>query len=169
MNRLTQQISHCGNIQCLKDAIARCQSLGMRVSRQRRLILELLWQDQGHLSARQIYDRLNQNGQTVGHTSIYQNLEALSNQGIIECLDRSGGRLYGNISHSHSHVHSLDTEQILDVSVELPPHLIAEIEAQTGIKITDYRVDFFGYQQSNSPKENGKNFNTETARPAHRS
>ena len=31
-------------IDSLEDAIARCQELGMRVSRQRRYILELLWE-----------------------------------------------------------------------------------------------------------------------------
>ncbi|MFM6710066.1 MAG: transcriptional repressor, partial [Microcystis panniformis] len=35
-------------IRCLEDAIERCQTLGMRVSRQRRYILELLWQAQEH-------------------------------------------------------------------------------------------------------------------------
>ncbi|MEM9135819.1 MAG: Fur family transcriptional regulator [Cyanobacteria bacterium P01_F01_bin.42] len=145
MAECPQQRATDERIQSLKDAIARCQALGMRVSRQRRLILELLWQDQEHLSARQIYDRLNHDGQCVGHTSIYQNLEALTAQGIIECVDRSGGRLYGHISDTHSHVHALDTKQVMDVKVELPPELIAQIEAQTGVTITEYRVDFFGH------------------------
>jgi Fur family ferric uptake transcriptional regulator len=30
----------------------------------------------------------------------------------------------------------------------LPPDLLATIEAQTGVKITDYRIDFFGYKES---------------------
>ncbi|MFN9959942.1 MAG: Fur family transcriptional regulator, partial [bacterium] len=70
-------------IRSLEDALDRCQILGMRVSRQRRFILELLWQAKEHLSAREIYDRLNQQGKEIGHTSVYQNLEALSSQGII--------------------------------------------------------------------------------------
>ncbi|MDG2991485.1 transcriptional repressor [Candidatus Synechococcus calcipolaris G9] len=119
----------------------------MRLSRQRRAILELLWQTEDHLSARQIYDRLNQEGKDIGHTSVYQNLDALSEQGIIECVERADGRLYGNISDSHSHVNCLDTEKILDVHVQLPADLIAKIEAETGVKIVDYRIDFYGYQQ----------------------
>lgn len=128
----------------LEEAIERCQALGMRLSRQRRYILELLWQQQTHLSAREIYDRLNQQGREIGHTSVYQNLEALSEQGIIECLERSDGRLYGHFSASHSHVNCLDTDEIIDVRVQLPEDLIQHIEAQTGVKITDYRIDFFG-------------------------
>lgn len=134
-------------IRSLEEAIDRCQGLGMRLSRQRRFILELLWQAQEHLSAREIYDRLNQQGKDIGHTSVYQNLEALASQNIIECLERSEGRLYGNISDSHSHINCLDTNQILDVHVELPPELIQQLEAQTGVKITDYRIDFYGYRQ----------------------
>jgi len=138
-------------IRSLEDALDRCQDLGMRLSRQRRFILELLWQAKEHLSAREIYDRLNRQGKEIGHTSVYQNLEALSDQGIIECIERSDGRLYGNVSDSHSHVNCLDTNQIMDVHVELPEALIQQIEQQTGVRITDYHIDFYGYRTA----ENG--------------
>jgi Fur family transcriptional regulator, ferric uptake regulator len=133
-------------IRSLDDAIGRCQQLGMRLSRQRRYILELLWQEHSHLSARDIYDHLNRQGKEIGHTSVYQNLEALSEQGIIECIDRADGRLYGNISEAHSHMNCLDTQNIIDVHIELPAALLDQIEASTGIKVTEYRIDFYGYQ-----------------------
>jgi len=136
------------SIHSLEDALNRCQNLGMRVSRQRRFILELLWQAKEHLSAREIYDRLNQAGKDIGHTSVYQNLEALSGQGIIECVERCDGRLYGHISDSHSHINCLDTQQIIDVHIELPPELLQQIEKETGVTITDYRINFYGYKEA---------------------
>ena len=143
-------------IKSLEDALIRCQELGMRVSRQRRYILELLWNRQEHLSAREIYDLLNQQGKEIGHTSVYQNLEALSAQGIIECVERSDGRLYGNISDSHSHVNCLDTKQIIDVHIDLPAELLQQIEQQIGVKITDYRIDFYGYKQIDNQLKAGQ-------------
>ena len=140
------------SLDSLEDALTRCQELGMRVSRQRRYILELLWENENHLSAREIYNLLNQQGKEIGHTSVYQNLDALSARGVIECLERSDGRLYGNISDSHSHVNCLDTNQIIDLQIELPRSLIEQIEAQTGVSITDYRIDFFGYKNSSAAK-----------------
>ncbi len=133
-------------IRSLEDALERCQMLGMRVSRQRRFILELLWQANEHLSAREIYDRLNHQGKDIGHTSVYQNLEALSSQAIIECIERCDGRLYGNISDSHSHVNCIDTNQILDVHIELPEEVIRQVEQKTGVKITEYTINFYGYR-----------------------
>ena len=138
-------------IRSLEDALNKCQSLGMRLSRQRRFILELLWETGEHLSAREIYDRLNRQGKEIGHTSVYQNLEALSSQEIAECIERADGRLYGHISDSHSHLNCLDTGQILDLHITLPDDLLAQIEQRTGVRITDYRIDFFGYHQNGSP------------------
>ena len=123
-------------IRSLEDALERCQTLGMRVSRQRRFILELLWQANEH-----------QQGKAIGHTSVYQNLEALSTESIIECIERCDGRLYGNISDSHSHVNCLDTNQILDVNVQLPEDIIRLVEEQTGVRITDYSINFYGYRK----------------------
>lgn len=140
-------------IRSLEDAINRCQVLGMRLSRQRRFILELLWQAKEHLSAREIYDRLNQQGKEIGHTSVYQNLEALSSHGIIECVERCEGRLYGNVSDTHSHVNCMDTNQIIDVYVELPEDLIKQVEEQTGVKISEYRIDFYGYRNQGDLNE----------------
>jgi Fur family transcriptional regulator, ferric uptake regulator len=137
-------------IRSLEDALEHCQVLGMRLSKQRRFILELLWQEKEHLSAREIYDRLNQQGKDIGHTSVYQNLEALSAQGVIECVERADGRLYGNISDPHSHVNCLDTDQIMDVHVDLPDELLQQIEQQTGVKITGYSINFYGYRSPES-------------------
>ncbi|MDB9375558.1 Fur family transcriptional regulator [Nodularia sphaerocarpa] len=139
------------SIRSLEDALERCQQLGMRVSRQRRFILELLWQANEHLSAREIYDRLSHSGKDIGHTSVYQNLEALSTQGIIECIERCDGRLYGNISDSHSHVNCIDTNQLLDIHIELPEELLRQVEEKTGVRITEYSINFYGYR--NSPEK----------------
>jgi Fur family transcriptional regulator, ferric uptake regulator len=59
--------------------------------------------------------------------------------------------LYGNISDAHSHVNCLDTNQILDVHIELPAELIQQVEAQTGIKITEYHIDFYGHSRPPAP------------------
>ena len=79
-----------------------------------------------------------------------QNLEALSSQSIIECIEHGDGRLYGNNSDSHSHVNCIDTNQILDVHIELPEDLLRQVEAQTGIKIAEYSINFYGYRHKPS-------------------
>ena len=128
----------------LDAAIGRCRDLGMRLSRQRRMVLELLWDVKDHLSARDIFEKLNARGRNIGHTSVYQNLEALQGAGVIECLDRASGRLYGYRSDPHSHLTCLNTGAIQDLDVELPPDLLRQIEEHTGFSIESYTLHLSG-------------------------
>ncbi len=125
-------------------AFSRCKDLGMRLSRQRRMVLELLWDEREHLSARDIFERLNAKGRNIGHTSVYQNLEALQSAGVIECLDRANGRLYGYRSDPHSHITCLESGAIQDLDVELPADLLDRIEEQTGYRIESYTLNLSG-------------------------
>lgn len=36
----------------------------------------------------------------------------------------------------------------MDVHVELPEDLLKQIEEQTGVKITDYQINFYGYREA---------------------
>jgi Fur family ferric uptake transcriptional regulator len=42
----------------------------------------------------------------------------------------------------------LDTQQIIDVHIELPTELLQQIEQETGVKITDYSINFYGYKEA---------------------
>ena len=128
----------------VESAYSRCRDLGMRLSRQRRMVLDLLWQERDHPSARDIFERLNARGRNIGHTSVYQNLEALQSAGVIECLDRASGRLYGYRSDPHSHLTCLSTGAIQDIDVELPPELLLQIERHTGFAIESYTLHLCG-------------------------
>ena len=44
------------------------------------------------------------------------------------------------------------TQQIIDVDIELPTSILEQVEAQTGVKVSSYRIDFFG-TQANSNSE----------------
>ena len=133
----------------VQTAFERCRSLGMRLSRQRRMVLDLLWSEASHLSARDIFERLNAKGRRIGHTSVYQNLEALQSAGVIECLDRANGRLYGYRSDPHSHLTCLDSGAIEDIDVTLPQELLDQIENATGFRIESYTLQLNGRRSTN--------------------
>lgn len=135
--------------QGVQDAFERCRQLGMRLSRQRRMVLDLLWSEASHMSARDIFEKLNARGRRIGHTSVYQNLEALQSAGVIECLDRANGRLYGYRSDPHSHLTCLDSGQIEDIDVELPLELLKQIEESTGYRIESYTLQLNGRRSAN--------------------
>ncbi|MFO0076832.1 MAG: Fur family transcriptional regulator [Cyanobacteriota bacterium] len=132
----------------VEEVYQRCRDLGMRLSRQRRMVLDLLWCEKNHLSARDIFERLNDLGRNIGHTSVYQNLEALQSAGVIECLDRARGRLYGYRADPHSHLTCLESGSIQDLDVTLPADLLQRIEECTGYTIESYTLHLSGRKRS---------------------
>jgi Fur family ferric uptake transcriptional regulator len=134
------------NINSYEECLAYCREQGMRLSPQRQSILKLLWSTNEHLPASAIYDRLRQQGEAIGHTSVYQNLDALAKSGIIERVERAEGCLYSHQTLSHSHVYCVDDGQLFDVVVELPAEIIASVEQRFGLKVVDYRIEFFARQ-----------------------
>jgi len=136
---------------CVEDVYRRCRDLGMRLSRQRRMVLDLLWVEKSHLSARDIFEKLNNQGRNIGHTSVYQNLEALQSGGVIECLDRATGRLYGYRSDPHSHLTCLESGAIQDLDVQLPADLLAQLEQRTGFAIESYSLNLSGRRRQSKP------------------
>ena len=165
----------------VEDVYRRCRDLGMRLSRQRRMVLDLLWAEKSHLSARDIFEKLNDLGRNIGHTSVYQNLEALQGAGVIECLDRASGRLYGYRADPHSHLTCLESGEILDLDVLLPADLIRSIEAATGYSIASYTLHLAGRRQPSGPpsvqrgpqirvgpSESGDLLSVSPSRPPHR-
>jgi Fur family ferric uptake transcriptional regulator len=136
--------TNLGCASSVDEVYQRCRELGMRLSRQRRMVLDLLWAEKSHLSARDIFEKLNNLGRNIGHTSVYQNLEALQSAGVIECLDRASGRLYGYRSDPHSHLTCAESGAIQDLDVELPRELLDQIERHTGFAIESYTLHLTG-------------------------
>lgn len=133
-------------LQSYEDTLEYCRERGMRLTRQRQFILELLWNTNEHLSASAIYDRLRQQGKEIGHTSVYQNLDILTKAGVIERIEKVEGCLYSHQNDFHSHVHCLDDGQVIDLIVTLPTEIIASVEAQFGLQVSNYRVEFFAHK-----------------------
>ncbi|WP_416668556.1 Fur family transcriptional regulator [Egbenema bharatensis] len=134
------------DLESYEECLEYCTQQGMRLSKQRQLILKLLWDTDEHLSAKEIYDRLTQQGEKIGHTSVYQNLDALARVGAIERVERAEGCLYSHHTCAHSHVYCLDDGQLFDVAVTLPAELLEAVEAEVGLKIVDYQIEFLGHR-----------------------
>jgi hypothetical protein len=76
--------------------------------------------------------------------ALQQNLEALQSAGVIECIDRASGRLYGYRADPHSHLTCVESGSITDLDVELPDDLLRQIEAATGFAIESYTLHLSG-------------------------
>ncbi|WP_218082682.1 Fur family transcriptional regulator [Anthocerotibacter panamensis] len=123
--------------------LERCKLLGMRLSPQRRAILDLLCHTDNHLSAGAIYQQLIQMGQPVGYSSVYQNLEALARREFIEVLKDPQGNRYGWRPDPHHHFHCTQCGMIHDIDLPDPTNLF-KIQPSVKGQVQRCSVDLFG-------------------------
>lgn len=76
----------------------------VRTTRQRRAVAAVLAEDEGFNSAQEVHEILQDRGETVGLSTVYRNLQAMSDAGEVDVLRGDDGELrYRQCSAGHHH------------------------------------------------------------------
>ncbi len=117
----------------------------LRMTRQRRAILEVMQKPGEHLAADVVYERVRRRIPNISLGTVYRNLEILSRAGRIRslCLGR-GPRQYDGGIHKHYHIRCLACGRIEDIGAEPFPDLDAAVRGKTDFKILGHQLEFEG-------------------------
>jgi len=122
-----------------------------RLTPQREAILRILLEKSDeHMTAEDIYGVTREQNPEIGLATVYRTLELFEGLGVISRLDfGQGGRKYefagDREKHYHHHLLCLKCGEILEFNEDLLEDLEARIGAQSGFKIVDHSLRFFGY------------------------
>src|ERR1700683_612898 len=129
---------------------------GVRLTRQRRILLEVMDQAERHLTADSILERAQKIDPRVHRVTVYRTLEMLKRHGLLDELDLLHIHGHGHYYESHGprdhiHVACLRCGKVREVESDLFEQLKRQIEKDTGIKITVSRAEIGGYCESCRP------------------
>ena len=119
---------------------------GIRSTRQRAAIADALAATDDFCSAQELHDQLRARGESIGLTTVYRNLQALSQSGQIDVLwDGSGETRYRHCSDGHHH-HLVCRSCGTTVEVQAEPERWAtRIASEHGFTGINHTVEVFGY------------------------
>ncbi|WP_027389157.1 Fur family transcriptional regulator [Chrysiogenes arsenatis] len=135
----------------INDISSDLRTKGMKMTRQRRVILEVLQSTKSHPTAEWIYQQVRGLMPHISLGTVYRNLNLLRDEGMI--LEMSYGkhqaRFDGTI-HPHYHVRCVQCGHIHDLNVDVPfPNELEHlVEAKTGFTVLDHRLEFSGICQN---------------------
>jgi len=119
----------------------------MRVTQQRKVILEELRKLSTHPTADELYELVRRKMPHISLATVYRNLGLMSKSGTVLKLSAGGGQArYDGDTSRHEHVRCVVCGRIADVAgppsggfgeIELP-------EPPPGYVIEDYRLEFLG-------------------------
>lgn len=119
---------------------------GQRSTKQRAAIADVLSTTDDFLSAQQLHDKLRDRGESIGLTTVYRNLQALTEAQQIDAIwDGSGETRYRHCSTGHHH-HLVCRECGTTVEVQADPveRWASKIASENGFSDITHTVEIFG-------------------------
>ena len=110
---------------------------GLKVTPQRIAILKLLYSG-GHFNGEQIYNELKKSEPSISLSTVYNALNTLEKAGLLNSFEVNGITWYEIRRNLHVNVFCEDTNQIIDVNINLND-LYKELE-QKGINVKSLNV-----------------------------
>jgi Fe2+ or Zn2+ uptake regulation protein len=117
---------------------------GKRLTRPRRIILEVVRASEAHPSAAAVYRQVRRRLPRVSLATVYRNLRMLAAEGLVsERADGAGMRFDGNTA-AHDHFTCVACARVYDVPALAPPGVRARVASRTGFEILSQRIEFYG-------------------------
>ena len=125
--------------------IDRCLEAGVRMTNQRRIIIELIDDSEDHPDVDTIYRRAIEIDNTISLATIYRTVGVLEQAGIIDKLDVGDGKARYELSgEHHEHLVDVDSGEIHEFQHEELEALKEKIALDMGFELVGHRLELFG-------------------------
>jgi Fur family ferric uptake transcriptional regulator len=125
-------------------------SRGVRMTRQRRLLVQIIQSADGHLDALALWQRAKAQDPTLNKVTVYRTLAMLKKRGLVDELDLmhlQGGKHYYEAKTTRDHIHlaCMRCGRIQEFESTLFEKLKGQIERARRFQIRAVRVEAGGY------------------------
>ena len=133
-----------------RDYEAVLRRAGVRITRQRQVILQVLAQAEDHPDAMEIFNRSSAIDASVSLTTVYRTMKLLEEKGAIHRHAFEGGpsRFEHADQAHHDHLIDLDTGDVIEFRSDRIEALQREIAEELGYKIEHHRLELYGRKRA---------------------
>ncbi len=122
------------------------RELGMKVTNQRLLILEVVCNGPNHFTAQDIFEAVASRNSAIGFATVYRFLRTLSEHQFVTEV-RMGGmpaRYEWAAKHHHDHLTCISCHKIVEFENAEIEKLQAKMAKQFGFTLTDHLLELYG-------------------------
>jgi Fur family transcriptional regulator, ferric uptake regulator len=128
---------------------------GHFLTNQRRLLLDLIRDSEGHLDAKELYQRARARDESIGPATVYRSLNLFKELGLVDERRLGKLRCYYEIKQSTEHQHLLcqGCGKVIEFQNPHFQKLIKAVQREHGFKITKAELYLEGYCPNCEEKE----------------
>lgn len=117
----------------------------LRMTRQRKVILEELRATDQHPSADDLHGRVKQKLPRISLGTVYRNLEFLTQRGEIQTIALAGNlKRFDGIPQNHYHMRCVHCDRLVDAPMEVIDSLERALQEKTEFRILNHQLEFAG-------------------------
>lgn len=119
----------------------------LKMTPQRRLILDVFLRDEGHLASEELYHKVKEEDKSIGQATVYRTLKLLSESGLAKEVHFGDGvtryeQKYGSAHHDHIICERCGkTLEVMDEDIE---RLQEKLAAAHGFELTGHKMYLYG-------------------------
>ncbi len=119
---------------------------GLRITKPRRIILEILNRAQGHPDAAAIFEQAAAMDSRISLATVYRTMKALEESGAIQrhAFGHGPARFEQARAAHHDHLIDIDTGEVIEFASDRIEAIQAEIAARLGYEIVHHRLELYG-------------------------
>jgi Fur family ferric uptake transcriptional regulator len=127
---------------------AQCRAIGMPWTRQRRLIVQVLFEAHDHPDVPELHRRVRRHDARVSEATVYRMLKLLENAGILERHAFRNGRFRYEkaAAKHHDHLIDVDTGQVIEFRNAEIERLQKEVAKRLGYSLVGHRLELYASQ-----------------------
>ena len=142
---LAETGSGLSGVHAAEEAKPASKDRNLRMTRQRRVILETLRENNSHPSADEVYEMVRRKLPRISLGTVYRNLEILSELGEIQKLELSGSLMrFDGVPEKHYHIRCINCNRLDDAPLQPLDHIEDQLLNSTEYKVIDHRLEFMG-------------------------
>lgn len=129
----------------LEGMIKYMKSQGLRITGQRRLILEAVASQVGwHVHPKSVFAYVHERDKDIGLVTVYRTLKMLEDMDLLNQVYSMGMRFHSGHSLNHYHLICVKCGTIQDVSDTLPIEIKCQIHKDYDFEMTDINLSVYG-------------------------
>lgn len=128
------------------DYEAILREAGLRITKPRRIILEILHRSHGHPDAAEIFERAVAMDSRISLATVYRTMRALEESGAIQrhAFGHGPARFEQAQEGHHDHLIDIDTGEVIEFTSSRIEAIQEEIAARLGYEIVHHRLELYG-------------------------
>lgn len=134
---------------------AKCAAAGVKMTGQRRVVLQVLAEAADHPSVESLFDRAKILDPSISMATVYRTLNLLDEMELVDRREfrQNFARFEVNAEHHH-HLVDLDTGAVIEFQNEKLEQLKEEIARELGYELVDHTLELYGKKLKDNQSKN---------------